>query len=194
MNIEEKEKYVIDKIKQKYDITDPEIAKMLLFKCEGVFKTDVGNEFLNDLEIILKNPNKNVKNNDFSKEYKMLSILFYFLFIVCFVSGIYQVNNKDYDLAIELRNSARSIYLESRLAEYELLSDVEGYLLLGGMYNSITNDAKDIIDDKSLDILVFKIKAALLLISGVIFLILGIVVNIKLKNINTGNKSTDFIN
>lgn len=45
-----KELEVINKIKNKYNINNPETAKSILDKCNNVFKTDIGIDFINELK------------------------------------------------------------------------------------------------------------------------------------------------
>lgn len=145
MDIEEKEKYVIDKIKQKYDIKDPEIAKILLVKCEGVFKTNIGYEFLNDLETILKNPNNKNKSKNFnSKTKKQLEVnknkinkikkntiiglicIFLSIFFINITFIIY--NNMNYSMTSKEKinyNIANSNY--KKIKDFKLSADLNYY-------------------------------------------------------------------
>lgn len=45
-----KELEVINKIKNRYNINNPETAKSILDKCENIFKTDIGINFINELK------------------------------------------------------------------------------------------------------------------------------------------------
>lgn len=45
-----KELEVINKIKNRYNINNPETSKSILDKCENVFKTDIGINFINELK------------------------------------------------------------------------------------------------------------------------------------------------
>ena len=188
MNIEEKEKYVIDKIKQKYDIKAPEIAKMLLVKCEGAFKTNVGKNFIYELQQILetKQNNKKEKYTNLNKKYKIFCILCFIISILCFVSAGFEVKKLKYN---PVYSATKDLYASTKQLEKLNNGLVDASIKYADDYyqSMLHNEKANIYKKEANKILLkiwqYRLKPILLFIFGNVFTVIGIIIQLKIKKI-----------